>query len=659
MPLFRLFLVLITGMGFAGCQTGPKNHAMAVTPRPHLDEQTPQYRGQNFFDSGYTALDEFSSPDAVPFSPNPVTPNPISATPIAATPIAATPIAVNPIAANSIPPVSASSNPVADPFAHVAGMSQNSDVFSHESMPNQSQKTQETMASGAHQLIQNNIVPSDSMLAEDVSARKISTGNPPPPAPAMSVFDNPANQSSLEPFSPHHVFPAVPAGAGSSPWDSFDTETSRAISIDEAAKREEDAKERARLTELAMSTRSESGAEYLKSLSKWNGPFETRTQKNALEQDIIRQVGYTHRETPYYDNSPIYDWEKEQEKGFDWSVLDPANFFTKVRDWVGLGPDERKANEAMKAGREILLANPDLKSNPKILEAAKHFKDAAKRWPSSVLEEDALHLAGECFYFGGDYNGAMTAYHQLVIQYQHSKYTDNAVRRLFLIGRYWEAEDRRGASFVNATDKSRPTFDTFGFSKKAYEAIFINDPNGPISDDAVMALASAYLAKGRYQGDPHFEQAAYYFNYLREHYPLSKHITKAHELELFAKTNAYMGAEHSDKVLSEAEKLADVTLRQLGSELDPTEKQEVLALKEEVIMRQAEREWTLGQYYDKKKYYGAARIYYEKLLDRYPQTEFATKARIRLEEVKDKPAKPDQLGFLKQWVTPKKVASGE
>jgi TolA-binding protein len=93
-------------------------------------------------------------------------------------------------------------------------------------------------------------------------------------------------------------------------------------------------------------------------------------------------------------------------------------------------------------------------------------------------------------------------------------------------------------------------------------------------------------------------------------------------------------------------------LRQFNAELENEDKQEVLALKEGLIIKQAEREWTLGQYYDKKKYYRSARLYYEKLLDKYPQTEFAEKARKRLDEIKDKPPEPDQFGFIR-WMLPK------
>ncbi|GHT26572.1 hypothetical protein FACS18942_04290 [Planctomycetales bacterium] len=431
---------------------------------------------------------------------------------------------------------------------------------------------------------------------------------------------------------------------------------SNAVSIDKAAKEEEERRlkfekeqEKTRAEALAAASQTKP---YLQPLPKWNGPFDDPDSKQTTEQDIIRQAGHVEINPKQFDNSPVFDWEKENEKGFDWSVLDPVNFFTKVRDWMGMGPNEKKANAAMSKGRELLLQTPNLKDEKKVLEAAKQFKEAARRAPDSVIEEDALHLAAECYFFSDKYANALTMYQKLVIKYQHSKYVDNAVHRLFKIGRYWEEEDRRGVYSVNFTDETRPAFDTFGYSKKAYETIFINDPNGPVSDDAVMALASAFLAKGRYQGDMCFEKAAYYYQYLRENYPLSKHIAKAHEYELLARSRAYLGADYNSKTLDEAGKLADVTLRQFNADLENEDKKEVLALKEGLIVKQAEREWTLGQYYDKKKYYRSARLYYEKLLDKYPQTEFAEKARKRLDEIKDKPPEPDQFGFIR-WMLPK------
>jgi outer membrane protein assembly factor BamD (BamD/ComL family) len=474
-----------------------------------------------------------------------------------------------------------------------------------------------------------------------------------PTAPADPWIEELARTANVPPAAVPipNTFPALPPNAmPSDPWE----RPQNAVSLEQAAQKEEKAaQERKKLEELANTQTNPKvrTPEYLQPLSNWDGPFANQEKKQSLEREIVQQVGYENKPQAF-NNTPIYDWEKEEQKGFNWDVLDPVNFFTKVRDWVGLGPDEKKALAAMKRGREILTANKDNVTAANYSAAAKEFETAAKRFPDSVLEEDALHLAGECYFFSDNYPKAFRAYQKLIVKYQHSKHLDNDVRRVFKIARFWEEEDRRGVAAVNMTNKERPTFDTFGNAKKAYETIFIYDANGPVSDDAVMALATAYLAKGRYQGDDNYNHAAYYYRYLRENFPLSKHLAKAHENELFARTNAYMGAEHNGGTLEEAGKLADITLRQFGGELQAGEKEEIIELKENVLVKQAEREWTMGNFYEKKKYYGSAKLYYEKILEKYPQTPVAEKARERLAAIQDKPDQPKSNGFLKAVLKP-------
>ena len=458
----------------------------------------------------------------------------------------------------------------------------------------------------------------------------------PPPIP----MDAGIHDQLLPPLPPYPALPGLPNDPLSS---------RNSVSLEEAARQEAAMQERIRDNELAKKKQQDGTPSYLAPLPDPLGPFASRQSKITTEQDLVRQVSHNGELPPEaYKNQPLYDWEKEKQE-FDWSVLDPVNFFTKVRDLMGMGPDEKKANAAMKAGREILLDNPDLKNKTKSLAAAKEFKTAAWRWPDSVIEEDALHLAAECYFFGEDYYHAMLAYQQLLQKYQHSKYLNNAVKRLFAIAKYWEAEDRRGVSFFNygyMTDKTRPFSDTFGFCKKTYESIYMHDPNGPFSDDAVMALGSAYLAKGCYDGDTNFDYAAEQFKFLRENYPLSKHIAKAHEYELVARNRAYQGPETIGNHLTETGKLADITLQQFGGELD--DKKEIADMKETIIQREAERTWTYAQYYDKKKYYGSARVYYEQILDRYPQTNFAEKAKERLVQIKDYRDKPSNYELIEK-----------
>ena len=50
----------------------------------------------------------------------------------------------------------------------------------------------------------------------------------------------------------------------------------------------------------------------------------------------------------------------------------------------------------------------------------------------------------------------------------------------------------------------------------------------------------------------------------------------------------------------------------------------------------------MGQYYEKNKYYRAARIYYKTVVDEYPRTEKAELAKERLAAIQDEPDVPPE-----------------
>lgn len=458
---------------------------------------------------------------------------------------------------------------------------------------------------------------------------------PSPMSPTVSLMPSP-----WDAHTPGNT--AGPLQVSESGWANLAATSGRGVSIDEAAKNDEMARERARLVELARQSQGGNVKEkhYLDPLVDWAGPFAQRRDREASPTLVAStsDVGYIE---PYQSGTEgegeLFEWEKEEKKSFDWDILDPVNFFKSVRDWAGMGPDEAKANALMVRGREILLSNPDLADVKKNAEAAKLFEQAAKRWPDSLLAEEALFLAAECRFFADDYPQAMLNYHSLISKYHHSKWVNASVRRLFAIARYWERESLKTHAPINIADKSRPWADTFGNAKKAYEAIFISDPNGPISDDAVMALASAYLARGLKQGDHAFSMAAYYYGYLRENFPNSRHVPKATEMELLARINAYNGGDYDGKSLQEASSLANSAIRNREGETDI---QEIGAIKETVTEKQAERDWVMAQYYERKRYYGASRMYYNKILTNYAQTVYAGQARNRLAAIAAYPDEP-------------------
>ncbi len=321
--------------------------------------------------------------------------------------------------------------------------------------------------------------------------------------------------------------------------------------------------------------------------------------------------------------------EAEEDDGFDLEDLDPANVYRKLRDAAGLGPDEAIARGLYQEGAELYRAE-------NYAAAGRKFSAAAKRWPDSTLEEDALFLAGESYFYSDQYPDAHRAYQKLLKKHDYTRHLDTVTRRLFAIGRYWEqlaAADPPIRIPVNVTDQSRPWIDTVGYAIKAYDDIRMYDPTGPLADDAVMASANSYFVRELY-GD-----AAQQYDLLRTEYTKSEHQLKAHLLSIESWQRLYQGGYYDSGPLKKAGEVADQALVQFGAELG-AERPRVIEAKNKIVEEMANRDWMIGQYYDKRKYYRAARFYYESILREYPQTAAAGAAQTRLAEIRDLPDVP-------------------
>jgi outer membrane protein assembly factor BamD (BamD/ComL family) len=326
--------------------------------------------------------------------------------------------------------------------------------------------------------------------------------------------------------------------------------------------------------------------------------------------------------------SSYADPTKDKDEDF-WAKLAPENVYKSIKKATGYGPNETIARADFKAGQ-------DLFRQKKFSEAADKFKTAADHWPDTPLEEDALFMLAESQFFSDQYPKAHDAYAKLLKKYTNTRHLDWAVRREFAIGRYWEQLDdyqRKWPTTPNLTDKSRPLFDTFGYAVQAYQNVRMYDPAGPLADDSLMATAVAYFRRGQ------FESAAEDFDLLRREYPNSEFQKYAHILDLQAKMRVYQGKYYDPTALTEAGEIADQTMAQFGAQLG-AEQARVVKAKRQILEEKANREFAMAQYYEKQKYYGAARYYYQGLIQAYPTTQRANDAREKLEALKGLPDEP-------------------
>jgi outer membrane protein assembly factor BamD (BamD/ComL family) len=317
--------------------------------------------------------------------------------------------------------------------------------------------------------------------------------------------------------------------------------------------------------------------------------------------------------------------------------LDPQVQISKMKTAVGLGPNEAIARKDYAEGYKLF-------TEKKYGAAAEKFKAAVDRGPHSAIEQDAMFMLAESYFYDDRYIKARDAYDALVKEHTNTRYMDKVIDHEWAIARYWEQYEQKHPDWPatpNGWDKTRPWFDTIGHAIKTYDSIRLNDPTGPRADDAIMATANIYFSRGRY------DDADYHYTLLRKEYPRSELQFEAHLLGLQAKLRKYQGENYDGTPLEEAKVLVKSLNSQFGTRLSPEEKQRLTIVSAQLNKEVATRDYRMAGYYDRKKDYGAAKHYYAAVIEKYPDTELSQKSKDRVAELKglpDDPAKP--LGFL-------------
>jgi outer membrane protein assembly factor BamD (BamD/ComL family) len=275
--------------------------------------------------------------------------------------------------------------------------------------------------------------------------------------------------------------------------------------------------------------------------------------------------------------------------------------------------------------------------------AAKEYKAAAKEWPSSALEQDALMMAGESYFFAEDYPDAEEFYVKLVKEYPRTPYLDKADQRRMEIALYWLKYDNvepKAFYELNLSDRRRPWNDTSGHGKRVLEKMRLDNPTGKLADDATMELATEAFRKEK------FQDARETFEDLRITYPDSPHQFEAHFLGLKAAVETYRGAQYAQEPLDDAEKLIKQLVKQFPTEAK--EHQEFLnRAYAEIRYKKSERLYDVATYRMNRGENNAAKIYLDRILTEFSDTPFADTARSDLERIGALPGEPTRYF---QWL---------
>ncbi len=379
--------------------------------------------------------------------------------------------------------------------------------------------------------------------------------------------------------------------------------------------------------------------------SSFRGDPDARfAYENTQRSAAYRGDGVSdEQQAAYYGDGPT-----KNSKKFKLEDLDPFRAPKTVRKYTGQGPNReiarrqyQEADAEFRQAADARERNEDSKSL--FLAAADSFASAGERWPESALEQDALFMAGESYYFADRYTKANERFEVLIKKYPNTRHLDTVGVRRFTLAEYWiDASQARpdGLFTPNLIDKRRPWRDAYGHGIRIYDKIRLDDPTGRLADDATMAAANANFRQERY-----VEAGEMYDDLIRT-FPNSEHQFNAHLLALQAKLASYQGAGYDDDPIVRAEEILTQIRKQFPREADE-EREFLQRAFAEIRFLQSERELKFAKYYDRRGEYGAARFYYNSLASDFSDTPQGQQANERLAQIQGKPATPPQrFGWL-------------
>jgi outer membrane protein assembly factor BamD (BamD/ComL family) len=312
---------------------------------------------------------------------------------------------------------------------------------------------------------------------------------------------------------------------------------------------------------------------------------------------------------------------------------------------------ERDAQYA--ESREELEAARKLFDQQQYAQALREYKKIARKRKGQPAEEDALFMKAECYYALKQYTWAQDAYDELLKKHPSTQHLEHATKRLFAIARFWLGNPKMPAEVelahfektdsaaglekkadasvpwtvtfpINLFDRKRPIFDPEGRALQALRAVWMNDPTGPLADDALLLHAVYHLRK------KDFRQADDDFAMIRQEFANRELAPAAYVLGSHASMMAYQGAAYDGKQLEEAKNLTESALR-LFPELPQRPKlmRDLESLNNEL----ARRDWERAAYHLKRKEKAAAAYYCEAVVENFPDSPYAQKAREALDRL--------------------------
>ena len=280
------------------------------------------------------------------------------------------------------------------------------------------------------------------------------------------------------------------------------------------------------------------------------------------------------------------------------------------KEWIEVPPPPPGTAEGDLYHIRVLVKNGENRSAlAAIKRFIKSYGAANVHYPEALLEK-AQALIGR-----RDYHQAYVQLEEFLNQFAGIALTDEALRLEFVIAETYLSGVKRklwGLRWLSGEDLAYQILDD----------ISVNYPDSEHAEYAVKAKADHLFRKGEY-GLAELE----YARLLRD-YPHTRYHRHALGKSAAAALAGFAGVEYDDAALIEAEERYRDYQARYGAVADREGVQEIL---ENITARRAEKEFSIGAYYERTGHLSSAVFYYQSVRVNWPDTIAAAKAAARLE----------------------------
>ncbi|MFQ5712973.1 MAG: outer membrane protein assembly factor BamD [Candidatus Scalinduaceae bacterium] len=241
--------------------------------------------------------------------------------------------------------------------------------------------------------------------------------------------------------------------------------------------------------------------------------------------------------------------------------------------------------------------------NKEYISAIGMFQGIIEGNPESELAEESQINIGRAYYMVGDYKNAFRAYERLIERDPGTRKLKEVLEKEFQVGVAQMKVDEKGAI-------------------KVFEKIIERNPLGFIAADAQVKIADSYYQLRR------FEEAQDSYLRVMENYPNSEWVPYAQFRIPYCKMSNIRIQERNYELLAQSRRgFEEYIANNPQGTLVPTTKK-IIA---EIDIAMAERDYEVGEFYLRRKRQDAGAIYFESVIKEYPNTEWAAKAKEKLE----------------------------